>query len=424
MKDVTRNEGRLPPPGVIASASGVAGQIKSVGQEVCEALRAVVERIPGKSQSTEEFARTLEVNRSIAGRLLRAVRTDDPLAAVNQMPRAAGLRIILEAARPAVGPELVDRAERALRALEGVVRRELGGWDGLEAAMVGWLPDVRGRFELSNRQLVYKGMANLQGMCAELQLDTVIYYPDERGERCDIAIIEGFAKIRRLRAGVRVPVAVVTPNPRARRPLPYTLEDVPIDGTSGNCGLLEEFCSRPCPELEAIETGEVTNFVLAGDSIGVHSARDVFAASVVRGARPLYRVPGEEPWRPHLSGGVNLPAKALLLNVLLHEDVWPDGEPQLLVYDSLKRGLASPDDPTSEFDRMASTETIQSLGKGVEQFRASEVGRHVEMVQHVTERLGWDATRLRGYRVRVQYPLLNAQYCVAFAPAPLRSEGG
>jgi hypothetical protein len=42
------------------------------------------------------------------------------------------------------------------------------------------------------------------------------------------------------------------------------------------------------------------------------------------------------------------------------------------------------------------------------------------MVQHVCTKLGWDSDRLRGYRVRVQYPLLNAQYCTAFDSPPIR----
>jgi hypothetical protein len=51
---------------------------------------------------------------------------------------------------------------------------------------------------------------------------------------------------------------------------------------------------------------------------------------------------------------------------------------------------------------------VQLLGKGVARFRASDVGRHVEMVEYVCRKLGWDTSRLRGYRVRVQYPLFNA----------------
>ena len=83
-------------------------------------------------------------------------------------------------------------------------------------------------------------------------------------------------------------------------------------------------------------------------------------------------------------------------------------------------GIASPDDPSRELDRLDITESIQFLGKGAARFRPSDVGHQAEMVQHVCDPLGWDSGRSRGYRVRVQSPLTNAQYCIAFDPRQIR----
>jgi alkylated DNA repair dioxygenase AlkB len=408
--------------GVAVDPTPVVVHIKHVGQELYDALSALTEQIPAKSRSPRELARTLNVHRTLAGRLLNAIRTDDPLAAISRMPRSEGLRMIIRAARSTVSEDAIDRAEAALGAFEQVVHTELGGWDGFDAAITEWLPDARQRFELANKQLAFKGMANLMGVRADVQLDTAIYYPEATGRRCDIALIEGLVNLRRLRPSARVSIAAHTPSPRAPQPLEYLLEDEPQDQAGGHYPLLRSFCSSPCPTLEAIQTGDMTNYVLAGNEIGANSAVDVFAANVVRGGRPLYRVASDPPVRPHWSAGVNLPAKTLLMNILLHEDVWPGVDPQLLVYDMHVRGLASPGDPSREFDRIDTVESIQPLGKGASRFRASEVGRHVEIVQHVCDKLGWNSDRLRGYRVRVQYPLLNAQYCIAFDPPPLRAD--
>ncbi|UCF33577.1 MAG: hypothetical protein JSV78_14715, partial [Phycisphaerales bacterium] len=89
------------------------------------------------------------------------------------------------------------------------------------------------------------------------------------------------------------------------------------------------------------------------------------------------------------------------------------------IYDMHLRGIAAPDDPSRELDRFDIMDSIQSLGKGAARFRASEVGRHVEIVQYVCDKLGWESNRLRGYRVRVQYPLFSAQYCIAFDAPPV-----
>lgn len=405
-----------------SAPADIARRIKGVGQELHDAMQAITDQIPAKSRSAQEFARTLKVHRTLAGRLLSAVRTDDPLAAISRMPRSEGLRMFLQAAKPAVPRDLITRAEAALRAFEQIVHGELGGWDGFDAAITEWLPDAREKFELANKQLAFKGMANILGVRAEVQLDTAIYYPDTSGKRCDIAIIEGLVDLRRMRPSVRVPVAEHTPNPGGPRPLAYVLEDVPPDASGEQYPLLEPFCSSPLPALEAVRAGDMTIYVLAGNAIGSNSAVDVFAANVVRGGRPMYRAPSEPPTRPSWSAGVNLPVRTLLMNILLHEDVWPGSDPQLLIYDMHVRGLVSPDDASRDIDRMDVVESMQPLGQGVARFRASEVGRHVEMVQYVCDRLGWDSDRLRGYRVRVQYPLFNAQYCLAFDPPPAAPE--
>lgn len=406
----------------VPDATPVVGHIKKVGQELYDAFYAVAEQIPAKSRSPQEFARTLKIHRTLAGRLLSAIRTDDPLAAVSRLPRSEGLRMILQGARSSVSEDAINRAETALRTFEQVVNHELGGWDGFDAAITEWLPDARKRFELANKQLMFKGLANLNGVRADVQLDTAIYYPDSTGRRVDIAIIEGLVNLRRLRPSVRVSVAAHTPSPSAPQPLEFLTEDAPEEDSAHRYPLLRQFCSSPCPQLEPVKTGQMVNYVLTGNSIGHNSAVDVFAANLVRGGRPMYREPSDPPMRPHWSAGVNLPAKTLLMNLLLHEDVWATHEPQLMVYDMHARGLAAPGDPSREFDRIDTVEELQPLGRGASRFRASEVGQHVEIVQHVCDSLGWNSDLLRGYRVRVQYPLVNAQYCIAFDSIPIRPD--
>ena len=412
---------RQPSGGKEMSLNPVTGYIKRAGQELCDALRGLAVQIPAKSRSPQEFARILKVHRTLASRLLNAIRTDDPLAAISRMPRSEGLRIILQAAKTAVTREAHQRAEEALAKFEQVVNNELGGWDGFDAVVTEWLPEARERFELANKQLSFKGMANLMGVRTDVQLDTIIYYPDVTGRRCDIALLEGMVNLRRLRPSVRIPVASFTPNIMAPKLLDGAREDISADATDRHNPLLRQFCSVPDPQLEEVQIGEMTNFILAGNEIGTNSAMDIFTANVIRGGRPLTRAPAEEPVRPHLSGGVILPSKLLLMNVLLHEDVWP-GDPQLLIYDMHVHGVAAPLDPSRDFDRLDMMEGLQALGKGAARFRASEVGRHVEMVQFICDKMGWDSERLRGYRLRVQYPLLHTQYCILFDPLPVRAD--
>ena len=419
MKQISDMGARIPASEKEQNVSPVTGEIKRVGQELCDAMRAITAQVPAKSRSPQEFARTLKVHRTLASRLLKAIRTDDPLAALSRMPRSEGLRIILQAAKSAVPKDALERAESALHKFERILDQELGGWEGFDAVITEWLPEARERFELANRQLAYKGLANLMGVRADVQLDTSIYYPDASGQRYDIVLLEGMVNLHRLRPSARVPVASYMPSPGAPKPLHYHEHDMGDDQPGSRNPLLPQFCSSPNPKLEIVQTGEITNFILAGNEVGANSAIDVFAANVVRSGRPMYRNPDDPPIRSHISTGLNLPAKLLLMNVLMHEDIW-QGDPQAMVYDMRIRGMAAPDDPARELDRIDTMDTVQPLGKGAARFRASEVGQHVEMVQYICDTMGWNSDKLRGYRLRVQYPMFNGQYCIAFNPLPIR----
>ncbi len=403
----------------IAEDGSTETQIKDLGEELCVALQAVADEVPAKSQTPNSFASSLKVHRTLVGRLLNALKTDDPLAAISRMPRSEGLRMILQAARPVVSEKAITRADAAVRSFEQIVQNELGGWDGLDAAITEWLPDARERFELTNKQLMFKGMSALAGARADLQLDTAIYYPNAAGDRCDIALIEGMVNLRRLRPSVLIRIASHTPKPVDPQPLEFLTETSKPGNGAPPYPLLEQFCSSPCPKLEVKRTGSTVNYLLSGNDIGLTSAVDVFAANIVRDARPLYREPNEPEIRRHWSAGVNVPSKTLLMNVLMHEDVWP-GDPQLLMYNLHVHGMAEPFEESRELDRMEMVESLQALGRGASRFRAVEAGNHVEIVQHVCRKLDWDANSLRGYRVRIQYPLPQAQYCIAFAPPPIR----
>jgi hypothetical protein len=117
-----------------------------------------------------------------------------------------------------------------------------------------------------------------------------------------------------------------------------------------------------------------------------------------------------------------VPARALLLHVLLDDEVFPQVEPELAVYDIHIRGLASANDPDRDADRMDSIDTIQYLGRGASRFRTADVGRHLDQVQYVCDQLGWDSSRLRGFRCRAAYPLMHSQYSIYFDP-PARDGG-
>jgi hypothetical protein len=113
------------------------------------------------------------------------------------------------------------------------------------------------------------------------------------------------------------------------------------------------------------------------------------------------------------------PSATRLLDVLVHDDVYPDSEPTVHIYDTVVDGVASVNDRSRDIDRLDMLEQVQSLGRGLSRFRASDVPQYFDMLRDVFETVGWNGEQFRGYRCRIEYPFYGSQIVMAFDP-PVR----
>ena len=387
-------------------------------ERVREALRAVVNEVPVRVQKPSEFQRVLKLDRSLSSRILRALEYRDPLASLHRMPGPHGIRLLLRAAaKYTEHKELITRAEKALTELEHLVISEVGDWKDLSAALCGWLPDVREPFETANRQAAFKAMSNVRGISAETELSITLMHPNETDPAwIDRACITGLCRMRRLRAGAPMGLlhghSISPPTGRQR----LSLEGQPIDHDHGP-GLLKEFSTSPTPKFEVEVDGDTVHYLLQGSGVGLNSMVDLLFADITRSRYPAHSETRKQPASP--GAVIDVPVKTLIVDVLVHEDVWKGVEPELRMYDTAGRGLASPTDASRRLDRRDVLESIQNMGTRTSGFRTKEVARYVDMVQHVCDKLGWDSSKFRGYRCRVEYPVYGYQVAVIFEPPTL-----
>jgi len=401
--------------GVLA-ATPVLTRMKGAAKELGDALSSVLDEIPDAGATPQGLTQKLGINRALAGRLLSALKLSDPLASVIRMPRSEGLRIFLSAAKSHAARPRIERANRALRGFEDLLRVELGGWAGLEPVISEWLPDVRSKFEMTNKQGAFRCLSNLRGVQADVELASAIYYPADSGQHCDVAMICGMAGLRRLRPSTRI-CFVSLGGTVAQGPLYQCVSVEGVGGVDRNeFPLLNDFCSSPLPKIQVEHVGKTTNYMLEGSELGPDSSMDLYVARVVRRQHPRYQT--DPPRRIGPISGVTVPAKTLIVDLFIHEDLCPGRNPELVIYDTVRGGHVDPNDPSREVDRLYMAESILSLGTGVARFRASEVAHLAEMTAFVCQKLGWDAERLRGYRCRVRYPIYGAQYCLLLNPPP------
>jgi hypothetical protein len=390
-------------------------RLSQAAESLRQALKDVIREVPVTVKKPAEFQRVLKLDRSLSSRLLRAVQLHDPLASLHRMPGPYGVRLLLTAAgKAAVDRQLIGRAEQALTAVEGLVTAEFGDWKELEAAISGWLPDTREQFEMANRQAAFRAMSNIKGVTAEAEVSVTLIHPGSaNADWVDRAGITGICRMKRLRPGTPMGLlhgSSIAPPPGTQR---LSLDGKPIDPEHG-APLLRDFSSVPTPKFAVRVEGDTVHYVLQGDDVGLGSVVELLFADIMRGRYPAHSSVSPRPATP--GALIDIPVKTLIVDVLVHEDVWPGVEPELRMYDTAGRGIANPTDPARDMDRIDVLESIQNMGTQIGRFRTKEVGRYVEMVRFVCANLGWESSRFRGYRCRVDYPVYGTQVSMIFEP--------
>jgi hypothetical protein len=194
---------------------------------------------------------------------------------------------------------------------------------------------------------------------------------------------------------------------------PTSLDGHSVDDLEGV--RLDAYCSSPPPRLQVLKAGEVVHYTLAGDAFGPRSAVDLVFAEVNRAEMKRF-VPHGARRRGYVFAEIGTPTRALQFDVLVHEDVYPQVDPQLLIYDTALDGVANINDPGRDIDRLDMLESVQALGAGPSRWRSADVPNYAELVREVCQRLSWSAEAFRNYRCRIDYPIYGSQVAMAFDP--------
>jgi len=377
-------------------------------------MRNVLDAIPGGPHRPQELSRLLGVSKDLSSRTLNASSKKDPLAVAYLMPGPASLRQLLRAAaKKQVSPSLIEEAEVAVRQFERLIQIDAGDRISLDGIISSWLPDARERFEACNKQAVFRGMAQLKGVMADVGVTSAVIHPSEDGESVDGVWILGSLGLRRIRPGAPIRFWSGQAGPDAQGTRAFTLDQKPADGIEGL--MLEPYCSTPTPRLEVKREGNSIHYVVPCDSIGPTSAVDLFVAEVTPGCMSRYK-PEQSPRVCGPTSAIAFPVRTLVFDVLVHEAVFPGREPSLRVYDTARGGIADINDASRASDLLEVSESIESLGWNAATFRASEIPQYAEIIDHVCERMGWDGRKFRGYRCRAQYPVYASQFSMVFEP--------
>lgn len=394
--------------------SRLEAEAGATGRALIEGLRQVLDALPDAPQGPQALATQLGLDKVLTSRLLKAVRNPDPLSAVHRAPGPEPLRRVLRAAKKrGVNVQIVQAAEHAVERFERLIRLEAGDRSSLGAMLSAWLPEAREEFELRRKQSVFKALSQLKGVSADLDFSTVLLAPSDDGVHVDVVWLLAQYGVQRLRPGATVKFVTRRLEVDGSERRPFDLAGTPVEDIDDL--RLDHFCHAPPAPLVAKRFGPVVQYALGDSGFGPRSTVDVILAEVNR--REIRRfVPQAEERHSYVFAEVSTPVKSLVFDVHVHRDVYPNSDPELVIFDTHGSGIADPNDRARDIDRFDMVERVERFDPAGRELRIAAVPHHLELMQHVYDRLGWDRADFRAYRCTVDYPIYGSQLTMVFDP--------
>lgn len=379
------------------------------------AFAAMLEEVRcGSPQSAAEVERALGLDKKLGWQVYRVVSAPNAIAAGFAVPSPVSVRRFAVAARERGASEgTVSRVREAVDRFDQLVRDHAEDRQDFESMIADWSPAGREAVDLLNRRAAFSAMSRLRGSSMATMLTTFIVAPSPDGESVDRVLLTGYLGLRRRRSTIRLGAGTLwypqTPSGSAER----TLANEPITDPGGL--LLPEFCSSPTPGFEIVRTDTgLLRFWIRSSDVGTRSAIDYVFASRRDRCSMRYRSP-QSPAMIHFMIP-STPTRRLVMDCIVHEDLGPPVDPQILVHDVAGNGPVGThaEFPVRTADLLDWRPPVLSMGQGLDRFRAPWVPRYVDMLRRLHETTGWNPERFRGYRVEIECPVPSWQISMVF----------
>lgn len=390
-------------------------QVEAVGRGLVQRLTALHAAVLAPGSGPKRVADLLGQPVPMASRVLKALAESSPVGALHRLPGPAPLRRWVRAAgRKGADAALLKGALDAVDAFDALIAREAGDRGALDAQLVAWLPEARRTLELRRRQSVFRGLSELNGASCQLDISTMLLHPSEDGRGVDLCCIQARTGIVTLRPDTAIKFVTerIAHAGRERHPLS-------VDGAelldAGQNVRLDAFCDGAPAALQVDHHGDRFQYLLRTPGFGPRASADIALAEVNRSE--FERVPVGGPGGPFFTHLMQLPSRYGVLDVIVHQSLAPDREPELHLYRNVGEAQARPNDPLREVDRIEPLEDVQRVrGEFVDQ-RLVGFPRYGEMLEHVRARLGWDFTGGGFFRAQMEYPVPGTQVTLLLAGA-------
>lgn len=411
-------------------------QIEARGTSLRLGLQPIVEETAGVSARPSRLTQRLGLDKSLASRLVRALKCDSDLEFIHRVPSPSGLRMVLARARDAgIDPALIETAETEVERFQEFIRSTPGGMDAIQAHISDTSRDVRETREHVAKQAAYKAMSFLLGYYCDTLTTSLILTRSENGRNIDGVEVHQRVGMHRLRP--RTPIAllsVLTTNrhQRDQRDQRDQREQRDeggawIEALDGRVGpaepsryILADYSTDPVPRLEILEEGSHTTFVLQDPDPKHDAGISVTSAFRIRQGWPRFR--SEETDHAARAYVLPTPCRTLVRDLYIADDVWPGASPEMefQLMSPAGRRAGRPRGLAAQIQTLDLAAPVEHLRPGPNGFALRGQHRYRELLSDVFARIGQDPARFRGYRCSIAYPvpLVEMVWWVKLPEAP------
>ena len=369
------------------------------------ALTELLATVPNLPERPLPMARHLGLNKNLIWKVVRIVKADDAVEAVQHIPGEGGMRRVLEACSDhGAGEPQVEAVRRALAEFERMVAVHTGDRASLELMLGSLAPERpdRARVEAA-RKLAFQGNSATLGVQARARIGFQAVAPSPtESDRVDILAVGGLVGFRRLRANAVW--SLLRTQGYTDADGPDNMDREPLSGEEHN-PLVEEFCSKPLGKIRALPLGSGMNYELCEGPVG-HTAESTFVFGWI--TRGLGSVHGNaEGDVAEFMVSLQTPAEALVFDLLVHRDLPFHGLPSLAVYSAMQGQAPFPLSEHGRYQVVIERE-VQELGRGLTGVPTPHYSRQRELMEHALGRAGWDPEEFRVLRLELAYPPIPA----------------